>query len=139
MLYDRHIDRERVRQYGLTLAMSGQEVIEHFATDGHSLSFDMITIPLLERARSAIIDARFCSLTHPSGPTLASWLKEIGFREVIPSHSGAWFAGRLFDQLSEEQRPKDIEGVDAILRPVIKIAVRMAAPIDTDHMITAIR
>ncbi len=81
-----------------------------------------MTIPLLEKARSVITDARFCLLTHPSGPTLVSWLKEIGFQEVIPSHSGAWFAGQLFDQFSEEHRAKDIEGVDAILRPVVKIA-----------------
>jgi len=139
MLYDRDIDRERARQYSVTFAMSGQEVTQLFAGDGRPLSFDMITIPLLEAARSAIIDARFCSLTHPSGPTLVSWLNEIGFREVVPSHSGAWFAGQLLDQLSQEHRPKDIKSVDDILRPVVKIAVEMAAPISTDPMITAVK
>ena len=139
MLYDRDIDRERARQYSVTFAMSGQEVTELFAKDGSSLSFEMITIPLLEKAHSAIIDARFCSLMHPSGQTLVSWLSDIGFREVIPSHSGAWFAGQLFDQLSEAHRPKDIEGVDAVLAPVVKIVVQMAAAIGIDPIITAIK
>ena len=139
MLYDRDIDRERVRQYSVTFAMSEQEVRECFAKDERPLSFEMITIPLLEEVRSAIIDAQFCALTHPSGRTLVSWLKDMGFREVIPSHSGAWFAGQLFAQLSEEHRPKDIEGVDAVLRPVVRIAVQLPAPVGMDPMITAIK
>ncbi|MCK4403572.1 MAG: hypothetical protein KAW02_00655 [candidate division Zixibacteria bacterium] len=78
----------------------------------------MITALFLEKIRLAVIDVRICSLTHPSGKTVVSWLNDIGFREVIPSHSGAELAGQLFDQLSEEQRPKDIKGVDAMLRPL---------------------
>jgi ubiquinone/menaquinone biosynthesis C-methylase UbiE len=139
ILYNRQIDREQVRQYGITFAMSQQEVIEYFSSGSGSFSFDMMTIPLLEKARSAVIDIRFCSLTHPSGRTFASWLKDVGFREVIPSHSGSEFAGQLFDQLPEKYRPKDIEALDTMLQPLVRIVVRMAAPLSVDPMITAIK
>jgi len=139
ILYDRQIDREQVRQYGMTFAMGQQEVIESLFNRGGFLSFDVITIPLLEKARSAIIDARLCSLIHPSGETLVSWLNDIGFREVIPSHSGAEFAGQLFDRLPEKYRPKDISALDAMLRPLVEIVVQMAAPLSVDPMITAIK
>jgi len=142
MLCDRDIDRERVRQCSLTFGMSGREVVARFRGDGEGgrpLSFDIITTPLLEEVRWAITDARFCSLSHPSGRTLVSWLRDIGFREVIPSHSGAWFAGQLFDQLGESRRPRDIEGVDDALRPLVRPVIQMAAPTDLDPMITAVK
>lgn len=139
ILLDRHIDQEIARQYGLTFAMSQQEVVKAFSKEGRSTSFDMITIPLLERARSSIVDARVCLLTHPSGKTMLSWLNSIGFREVIPTHSGAEFAGELFEQLPRENHPSDINGVDAMLRPPVRIVVEMAAPVSIDPMITAIK
>jgi SAM-dependent methyltransferase len=142
MLYDRDIEGERARQYGLTMAMCGQEVKEVLGQGmdkGRALSFGMISIRLLEDIRSAITDALFCCLTHPSGSTLVSWLREVGFRQVIPSHSGAWFAGRMFDQILGEPRPNDIEGVDALLLPLVGIVTQMAAPVDMDPMITAVK
>jgi len=138
-LYDRHIDQEFARMYKIALSMSREEIIKFFSENGDSLSFDLITIPLLEKVCSTITETRICSLTHPSGKTFVSWLKEIGFREVVPSHSGAWFAGQLFDQYSEEDRPRDIDAIDSILRPLVKIVVQMAAPISVNPMITAIK
>ncbi len=139
ILYDRYIEQQQVRQYGVTLAMSDQEVKAFFSKDGRSLTFDMITVSRLGDIRTAIVDTRVCSLTHPSGKTLVSWLYNIGFRDVISSHSGAEFAGQLFDQLPAEHRPKDIAAVDTMLRPLINIVVQMAVPIETDPMITAIK
>ncbi len=139
ILYDRCIDRERVRQYGVTFAMDRQHMIRSFPQEGGSLSFNMVTIPLLKQACSAIIDTRMCTLTHPSGATLVSWLHDIGFREVNPSHSGAEFAGQLFDHLSEEHLPKDINAVDKMLQPLVRIVVQMPAPLSIDPMITAIK
>jgi SAM-dependent methyltransferase len=137
ILFDRHLDQECVDQYGITFAMSCGELRNSFSKEGSPISFDMVTVESLRRVRSAIIDARICSLTHPSGETVASWLNEVGFREIIPSHSGADLAGRLYDELSEGQRPKDIEGLDMMLRPLVKIAVKMRAPLGIDPMITA--
>jgi hypothetical protein len=70
---------------------------------------------------------------------MESWLEEIGFQAVIPSHSGADFAGGLFEQLSQRDRPKDMDGVDALLRPLVQMVVQMAAPIEMDPMITAVK
>lgn len=112
---------------------------ESVSKDKDSLTFEMITVPLMERIRSSVRDARICSLTHPSGKTLTSWLSEIGFSKVIPSHSGGRFAERLFELLPEERRPEGVEDIDAMLRPLVKIVVNMEAPIDTDPMLTAIK
>jgi hypothetical protein len=139
ILYDRYIDQERVEQYGLTFSMTKQELSAHFSLEGSALSFEAITVPLLEDARPAITDAKVCHLNHPSGKTMVSWLEEIGFQAVIPSHSGADFAGQLFEQLRERDRPKDVHGVDALLRPLVRIVVGMAAPIEIDPMITAVK
>jgi len=138
ILVDRDIDGERARQYGLTLAMPRGEVEQRLAR-GHPLSLEVITIPALEELRPAMVDVLFCPLVHPSGRTLTSWLKDIGFQEIAPSHSGAWFAGQLFDRLPEVYRPRGIEGVDAMLRPIVGVVVQMAAPMDTDPMITAVK
>ena len=136
-LYDRHIDQEYARMYSITFSMPREEIIKFFSERGNSLSVEMLTIPRLEKVRPAANDVRICYLKHPSGKTFVSWLKDIGFREVIPSHSGARFAGQLFNHLSEENRPKYIDAVDAELRPLVEIVVQMAAPIDIDPMITA--
>ena len=140
LLYDRQIEREQVRHFSITFAMSGQSMLAYFRQDRESpLSFDMITIPALADRRSDIIASQTCILTYPSGSTLVSWLQEIGFSEVLPTYSGGWFAGQLFDQFSEERRPKDLRGVDALIRPVANVVVQMAAPLDGDPMITAIK
>ena len=139
ILFDRHIDQEIVRQYGLTFGMSQHELAKVFSKEGRSISFDMITIPLLERARSFIVDATVCQLTHPSGKTMLSWLNDIGFSEMHPTHSGAEFAGALFEQLEQGSRPADMNGVDAMLQPLVRIVVETPAPAGIDPMITAIK
>jgi SAM-dependent methyltransferase len=139
-LYDRQIESEKVRHFSITFARSRQTMLEHFCHGKEScLSFDMITIPALAARRSDIVGSQTCILTQPSGNTLASWLLAIGFSEVLPTYSGSWFAGQLFDQFSEETRPTDLGGVDALICPVADIVVRMAAPLDSDPMITAIK
>lgn len=139
ILYDRYIDEERVEQYGLIFAMTKQELLARFSREGAALSFEEITVPLLQEARSAITDAGVCHLNHASGKTMVSWLEEIGFQAVLPSHSGADFAGQLFEQLSERGRPNDMNGVDALLRPLVQIVVQMVAPVETDPPITAVK
>lgn len=139
ILYDRHVDEECAGEYGLTLAMSRQELANLFRSEGRSRTYEGITVELLERLRPYILDARTCSLVHPSGRTLVSWLRDIGFREVLPSHSGGWFAGRLFEHLPEERRPDSLVAIDELLVPLVKIVVQMPAPLDIDPMITAVR
>lgn len=138
-LYDRHIDQEYARMYKVAFAIPCEELIEFFAEGESTLSFDAVSVASLEKVRKHAVGARLCTLTHPSGRTFVSWLKEVGFREIMPTHRGAWVAARMFDQFPEGRRPKEIEGVDALLRPVVGIAVELAAPIDMDPMITAVK
>ena len=137
-LWDRHIDQEYATMCRMTFALPSEKIAKLLGEGGYPLPFASITVPFLEEFYPSITQTLVCSLTHPSGKTFVSWLKDIGFREVVPSHGGARFAGRLFDQLSED-RPKDIDAVDAVLRPLVKIVVRMPAPLDTDPMLTAVR
>lgn len=142
-LYDRHIDEESARMYKIIFSKSKQEVKNILAKDEKSIGFDMISIPLLNELKSVITESRICTLIHPSGETFVAWLNEIGFREVIPSHGGDLYAGQLFDQFSDEDRPKDIKTIDRILKPLVKIIVQMPAPFGIpttrDPMITAIK
>jgi SAM-dependent methyltransferase len=139
ILFDRHIDEERVVQVGVTFAMSRQELLRSLSVDGHSLPFDAITAERLEQVRSFILDARVCTTIHPSGRTLMAWLLEIGFREVRPTHNGIQFAGQLFDELPGPGRPDSLAAIDAYLRPIISVVVALPAPIEDDPMITAVK
>jgi hypothetical protein len=80
-----------------------------------------------------------CTLTHPSGRTLAAWLHEIGFGQVHHSYSGGRFAWRLFNQIAEERRPQDLASLDATLRPCVEAFVQFPAPLEADTPITATR
>ena len=139
ILFDRDINNESAVQYSLTFILSAREIRNAFSTNGSSLSYDKVTIPLLESVRSFIIDSRMCRTIHPSGKTIVSWLREIGFGDIITSHSGSRIAGQLFDLLLEENRPGTLSQVDEYLEPIIKAVVDMAAPVETDPMITAIK
>lgn len=139
VLFDRDVDGERVRQYRLTCAMPAPTLARAFSEDPHALTFGAITVPRLEEIRAAVLDARVCTTMHPSGATFASWLRDAGFGEIVPSHSGARFAGEWFEQLPGERRPADMDGVDALVGPAIQVVVHMLAPLDTDPMLTAIK
>jgi hypothetical protein len=71
-------------------------------------------------------------------------LENIGFKEVLPTHNGAWAAGMLFDQVPDDQRPTTMNEIDELLKPIIKIVIQMPAPLlcrsnTWDPMITAIK
>lgn len=139
ILFDRDIADESVRQYGLTYGMPTEDLTRAISPDGRSLSFPMVTADRLEALGSSLIDARLCVTHHPSGKTIASWLREIGFRQVNPTHSGADAAGALYDAVPEERRAADMKGVDDLVRPVAEIVTQLEAPLDMDPMITAIK
>lgn len=139
ILYIRNIKEEYAIQYGLNIAMSKNEVIKLLSQEEKVISFDKINISFLEQIYSKILDTRICRLVHPSGNTLVSWLKEIGFEEIIPSYSGAVAALKLYDQYSETERPRDIKLIDEVIKTVVKVVVQLRAPIEIDPMITAIK
>jgi len=138
-LFDRHIEEEYARMVRLALAMGREEARQLFSGEAGHLAFEDVTVSVLQRLCPSIVEAQVCVLTHPSGRTLAAWMCEIGFREVQPTHSGAWFAGQLFDRLPAENRPASLDGVDAVLRPLVEVVVQMAAPVEMDPMIAAVK
>jgi SAM-dependent methyltransferase len=137
ILCDRHIDEERADQFKLVFNMPVEELRSVIADESGEVAVENIKVEVLEELQSTVTDAYVCSLYHPSGTTLASWLKDVGFEEVFPSESGADAAGSLFDELAPQERPDDIESVDAMIKPVVKKAVRTPAPLRLDPMITA--
>lgn len=139
ILYNRYIDEEYAKMYQIIFALPYEYLVELLGCDRNLLPLNLVTTPLLNKLRPSITEARYCLLIHPSGKTIVSWMKEIGFQEAFTSHSGGWFAGQLFDQLSPEERPGDIDSIDAIIRPLVKVVVQMVAPLETNPMITAVK
>lgn len=139
VLYDRRVEEERVVQYGLTVALSRDELIAALAGGKEHLEFGDVSAARLERLRGAISDARICTTIHPSGKTWALWAEQVGFRQVMPSHDGIWVAGQLFEQVARECRPQTLDEVDAYLQPIIQIIVQMSAPRGGDPPLTAVK
>lgn len=138
-LYERQIDRERVHMYKILFAMSGAALRRHFSRADGTPVFSSVTAGGITEIADRILEARRCTLTHPSGRTLSSWLRRSGWREVLPSHSGARSAAQLYDILPPHRHPDDLSGVDELVRPLVRIVVDMAAPIAADPMITAVK
>lgn len=159
ILYDRDIGAERVTQFGLTYAWPAHELRAVLAdrdrtTDdgrdvedpdgrgapvGRDVSIASLTVEGLERARPALVEVRVCETRHPSGETLAAWLRQAGFEAIRPTHSGAEVAGMLYDACPADDRPADMDAVDAYVRPAVEVACRLSAPIAGDPMITAVK
>ena len=138
ILYNRDLTNEYVLQYALAIGMSEKELKNRLA-DNNEVTFKYITISFLEEIRSIITKTQVCKTIHPSGKTLVSWLKEAGFKEIIPTYSGRIAAAKLFNQFTNEDRPKDIKSVDEILKKTVKVVIELKSPIDLDPMITAVK
>ncbi len=128
LIFDRDIAGERARHYGLLFAGTGAELECVFADAGAPLSYAGLTPRVLSALCARLVEAVTWSTRHPSCRTLLAWLAEAGFRRATPTHNGGWFAGRLFDRLGEDRRPKELEAVDALLRPLVAVVVEMEAP-----------
>ncbi len=139
VLYDRMVEEEKVRHYGLDLARSEHEVKRLLSPRGESIAFSMVTVPFLKAIQPSITGTLVCDLTHPSGSTFVRWLEEIGFSSIRPTHSGIAFTRQLFDRLYDSERPKTMKAIDRYLRPMVSLVIEMAAPIDTDPLITAVK
>jgi hypothetical protein len=141
-IYDRNIDAERAVMYKIRCATACRGVFPIFLGSGMSMddvSFDVLSVKKLDRLLPAVVAAKKCTLTHPSARTFSQWLQEVGFREVHPSRSGASAAGGLYDTTPERKRTKTMEGVDELLKPVIKEVIELSAPIEGDPLITAVK
>ena len=139
ILYNRDFALERAVQYSLSFALSETELIAALAQPARQIQFDDLTLPLMQSICPTLIDARVCTTLHASGKTLAAWLGEIGFRAVLPTQDGGDFAGDLFAAYPENQRPRQLSAIDAVLHPAVKVVVEMPAPLSIDPPFTAIK
>ncbi len=139
ILYDRRINEEYVVQYGLRFRLSASELKRRLGATGRALSLDDVTLDLLRELHPESTGARTCTTRHPSGKTYARWLHEIGFASVRGTHNGRDAAGLVFERLPEGSRPATREGVEALLSPVVATVVDMAAPLESDPWITAVK
>lgn len=139
VIYDRDIEGERVVHYGVDTGLGVAEAKALLLPRGGEVSYAALDVAAMERLRPHVVGAVTCTLTHASGRTLVRWLREIGFQEVLPSYSGGWYAWRLYEVLAAEQRPRDLEALDAYLGPAVEAFVKFAAPLDVDPMITAVK
>ncbi|WIV12868.1 class I SAM-dependent methyltransferase [Proteiniborus sp. MB09-C3] len=138
ILFNRDLKNEYVLQYGLTIAMS-EEKFENKLSSDNNVIFDQVTVSFLEEIRAIITNVQACKTIHPSGKTLAAWLKEAGFKEILPTYSGRAAAAKLFNQYSDDNRPDNLDSVDEVIKKVVKIVTELEAPLDIDPMITAIK
>jgi ubiquinone/menaquinone biosynthesis C-methylase UbiE len=139
ILYDRHIDAEWTRQVALTFNLTEAEVGDYLFHGESLKTIEAINIQSLEKLRPYIVGAMVCDLHHPSGVTLARWLRDAGFKQILPTHSGRVFARHLFEITPMQERLLSIDEVDKLLSRAIQVVVHMPAPLETDPMITAIK
>lgn len=138
VLYNRDLENEFALQYGLTIAMPEGELKSILSADGE-VSFNRVSITFLEGIKSIITRTQVCKTIHPSAKTWISWLKKIGFKEILPTYSGGMAAAKLFDLYSDENRPSSLESVDEAIKRAVKIVTGLEAPIDLDPLITAVK
>lgn len=138
IIYFRNIEEEYADQYALVLNIGENGLTKILATDGNP-SFNNITISLLEKLRPLIASSRICRTIHPTGKTYSVWMREAGFREVHPTHSGREVARKVFETYSKANLPIGLETVDDAIKTTVSIAIDLAAPIEDDPMITAVK
>ncbi len=66
--------------------------------------------------------------------TLVHMFQSAGFYDVKAAYSGGWFAEEYFEQLPENKRPLNINDVDSILKPIIKVVTKMQAPLGDEEV-----
>jgi len=138
LVYDRHIDRERVVQYALAYDLAG-EALRAMLWAGARPSFSTLSTNALEASLPHLVEARVCTTIQPTGNTWVAWLHEAGFRRVRGTVGGGEAARLLYDRLSPAQRPTDLAGVDALIRPTVAAALPRPRPAHRDPMLTAVK
>ncbi|HWI64017.1 MAG TPA: GNAT family N-acetyltransferase [Symbiobacteriaceae bacterium] len=124
-LADRHLAEETVDYYSLILNAPLEEA--------------KAAARVPELLKPLVREAMTYSLSLPGCRTWTAWLREAGFSTVSPTHDGGRYGAELFDRLAPAERPADLAGVEALLRPGIRVVVGLEAPADLDPMITAVK
>lgn len=139
LIYDRHIERESVDWYCIDIEAGLGDISHYVGKPVSEILYSDFAPAHLLLLRDKIIDARKCTLSHPSGKTWTDMLIRTGFSFVHPSKSGADAARLLFDLTEPHDRPGTLRQVDKLLRPAVKRAVFSTASIEKDPVITAVK
>ncbi|MBI4727103.1 class I SAM-dependent methyltransferase [candidate division TA06 bacterium] len=139
IFYDRIVSEERAVMYGLYLDIPSKAVIQALKPGSDALAFDDVSIDGLKALKKRVVDAKLCSLQHPSGKTYLTWLRQAGFSDVKGTCNGGAFAKQLFDQIPVIGRPASLEELDIMLRPLVKREIMREADISTDPAITTVK
>jgi SAM-dependent methyltransferase len=126
LIFDRHIEQEHVQHYQLAFDIPAEAVREVFARRG--VEPPNATPEVLGDLRPHITDAATWITQHPSCRSWLLMLRKAGFSSAATTYDGGWFAHRLFDRLPEAKRPRQIDAVDEMLRPLVEVVVTMEAP-----------
>ncbi len=128
VIFDRHIDEEYVQHYKLVFDLTREEIRAIMGRGNSAATYEALTPDRLSALCAHLRYAQSWTTIHPSCRTLLKWLPEIGFRSAKATHNGGWFARGVFDRLSEDKRPQEMEAVDGFLRPLLEVVVTMEAP-----------
>lgn len=141
-LYDRNIEEERAVMYTIHFSVACRQIFPLFLGSGERIdriSYDSLPEKELDQLLPVVEKAKKCMLTHPSGRTLAGWMRKIGFRRVLPTRSGAQIAGEIFDAIPALKRPKTMEEVDMLIRQPVKEGIEEGTDLEGDPLITCVK
>lgn len=113
IIYFRNIKEEYADQYALNLNI-GKKDLENMLSSNGEPSFENITISFLEGISKYITSSRVCRTIHPSGKTYSLWMKEAGFKEVYPTHSGRIAAKILYDNYDFDKGSMTLKEVEML-------------------------
>jgi SAM-dependent methyltransferase len=139
LIFDRDLAGECVHHYLLTLQGERADMLALLGKP----ELPSLTPGVLAALQSRLRRASTWTTRHPSCRTWLRLLADAGFASARPTYDGGWFAGRLFDILGEH-RPREVEAIDALLRPLVQVVVTMESPCvaqpgEWEPWITAVR
>ncbi len=137
LVYDRNIEEEYVLQYGITLDLPRDNLLDVI---GRPVPvFSDLTVGVMEELSPFITSANKSRTEHPSGQTWTRWLKKAGFSEVRPTHNGGRAGQAMYDWFSDGKMPVDLDEVDAAIKPAVKLTVELECPLEGDPRLTAVK
>ncbi len=138
ILYNRDINHEICNMYSIGINLSKKK-LKTILFPGGDISLSELDAVKIKKLQGYILDIKKCTLFHPSCKTLIAWLKELRFKNILPTHNGLELAGTIFDTLKMTERPDSISSIDKLLGPVVKETIKKPAPMETDPWISAIK
>jgi SAM-dependent methyltransferase len=139
LYFERDLEAETAQQWRLSVNLERAQLAAVCARHGTDLDRLDLSQALLTELHPYIFETVGCTTRHPS---CASWLKlicETGFSDCRATHSGRALARQMFALLAPDGLPASLADVDELLRLPVQAAASLAAPLELDPMITAVK